>query len=68
MNYRRQSTEGWSIGNVLLDFSGGLLSILQMIIQSYNNGNNMIFCVFLRPLRLQGFFTFHTHTAKRKLT
>uniref|UniRef100_A0A3Q4B1V0 Uncharacterized protein n=1 Tax=Mola mola TaxID=94237 RepID=A0A3Q4B1V0_MOLML len=37
MNYRRQSTEGWSIGNVLLDFNGGMLSILQMILQSYNN-------------------------------
>ncbi|KAG7217461.1 hypothetical protein INR49_021515 [Caranx melampygus] len=31
MNYRRQSTEGWSIGNVLLDFTGGILSILQMV-------------------------------------
>lgn len=39
MNYRRQSTEGWSIGNVLLDFTGGVLSILQMTLQSYNNGN-----------------------------
>ncbi|XP_056133139.1 cystinosin isoform X2 [Lampris incognitus] len=38
MNYRRQSTEGWSIGNVLLDFTGGLFSILQMVLQSYNNG------------------------------
>ncbi|XP_070816392.1 cystinosin isoform X1 [Chaetodon trifascialis] len=37
MNYRRQSTEGWSIGNVLLDFTGGILSILQMILQSHNN-------------------------------
>ncbi|KAM4595880.1 cystinosin-like isoform 1-T1 [Polymixia lowei] len=37
MNYRRQSTEGWSIGNVLLDFTGGLFSILQMVLQSYNN-------------------------------
>ncbi|XP_044054936.1 cystinosin isoform X1 [Siniperca chuatsi] len=37
MNYRRQSTEGWSIGNVLLDFTGGILSIVQMILQSYNN-------------------------------
>ncbi|KAF7646235.1 hypothetical protein LDENG_00191250 [Lucifuga dentata] len=37
MNYRRQSTAGWSIGNVLLDFTGGILSILQMILQSYNN-------------------------------
>ncbi|CAK6978175.1 cystinosin isoform X1 [Scomber scombrus] len=40
MNYRRQSTEGWSIGNVLLDFTGGTLSILQMILQSYNNGED----------------------------
>lgn len=39
MNYKRQSTEGWSIGNVLLDFTGGFFSILQMILQSYNNGN-----------------------------
>ncbi|XP_077973363.1 cystinosin-like [Styela clava] len=37
MNYRRKSTEGWSIGNVLLDFTGGSFSILQMILQSYNN-------------------------------
>ncbi|CAN9500792.1 unnamed protein product [Ophioblennius macclurei] len=37
MNFRRKSTEGWSIGNVLLDFSGGTLSIAQMILQSYNN-------------------------------
>ncbi|KAI0230248.1 Cystinosin [Lamellibrachia satsuma] len=25
MNFRRKSTEGWSIGNVLLDFTGGIL-------------------------------------------
>ncbi|XP_028405420.1 cystinosin-like isoform X2 [Dendronephthya gigantea] len=37
MNFRRKSTVGWSIGNVLLDFTGGSLSILQMIILSYNN-------------------------------
>uniref|UniRef100_H3CNW2 Cystinosin, lysosomal cystine transporter n=1 Tax=Tetraodon nigroviridis TaxID=99883 RepID=H3CNW2_TETNG len=37
MNYRRQSTEGWSVGGVLMDFSGGLFSILQMFLQSYNN-------------------------------
>lgn len=40
MNYRRQSTEGWSIGGVLMDFSGGLFSILQMFLQSYNNGGS----------------------------
>ena len=37
MNFKRKSTDGWSIGNVLLDFTGGLLSIFQMFIISYNN-------------------------------
>ncbi|KAL1023084.1 hypothetical protein UPYG_G00036220 [Umbra pygmaea] len=37
MNYKRQCTEGWSIGNVLLDFTGGSFSLLQMFLQSYNN-------------------------------
>jgi cystinosin len=36
MNFRRKSTVGWSIGNVLLDFTGGTLSILQMLLISYN--------------------------------
>ncbi|KAE8622015.1 hypothetical protein XENTR_v10005062 [Xenopus tropicalis] len=44
MNFRRKSTEGWSIGNVLLDFTGGSFSIVQMFIQSYNNDEwNLIF-------------------------
>ena len=38
MNFRRRSTVGWSIGNVLLDFTGGALSILQMFLISYNYG------------------------------
>ena len=38
MNCRRHSTIGWSIGNVLLDFTGGTLSILQMFLISYNYG------------------------------
>ncbi|KAG9350710.1 hypothetical protein JZ751_024599 [Albula glossodonta] len=37
MNYQRQSTVGWSIGNVLLDFTGGSFSLIQMFLQSYNN-------------------------------
>uniref|UniRef100_A0A8C1X9A2 Cystinosin, lysosomal cystine transporter n=1 Tax=Cyprinus carpio TaxID=7962 RepID=A0A8C1X9A2_CYPCA len=37
MNYRRQSTEGWSIGNVLLDFTGGSFSLLQMFLEANNN-------------------------------
>lgn len=36
MNYRRKSTQGWSIGNILLDFTGGMLSMLQMILNAYN--------------------------------
>lgn len=36
LNFRRKSTVGWSIGNVLLDFTGGSLSILQMFLISYN--------------------------------
>jgi len=36
LNYRRKSTEGWAIGNVLLDFTGGSLSITQMFIDAFN--------------------------------
>jgi cystinosin len=39
MNYRRKSTEGWSIGNILLDFTGGVLSILQMFLLASNYGD-----------------------------
>lgn len=33
-NYRRRSTVGWSIEQVLLDFVGGVLSIAQLVIDS----------------------------------
>ncbi len=36
MNFKRKSTTGWSIINVLLDFTGGSLSLLQMFLLSYN--------------------------------
>lgn len=36
MNYKRQATTGWSIHNILLDFTGGLFSIAQMFLISYN--------------------------------
>lgn len=39
-NYKRQSTIGWSIENILLDFTGGILSMLQMIINAHNYGKN----------------------------
>uniref|UniRef100_UPI00398E7CC5 cystinosin-like n=1 Tax=Pristiophorus japonicus TaxID=55135 RepID=UPI00398E7CC5 len=37
MNYQRKSTVGWCIWNALLDFTGGIFSLLQMFLQSYNN-------------------------------
>lgn len=33
-NFRRRSTIGWSIWQQLLDLSGGLLSLLQLVIDS----------------------------------
>eukprot|EP01134_Creolimax_fragrantissima_P001987 CFRG1987T1 len=35
-NYQRKSTVGWSIHNILLDITGGLLSIFQMLLIAYN--------------------------------
>lgn len=34
VNYRRKSTVGWSISQILLDFAGGILSILQLVIDA----------------------------------
>jgi cystinosin len=34
VNYKRKSTAGWSIGQILLDFSGGIFSMAQLIIDS----------------------------------
>lgn len=33
-NYRRQSTVGWSIEQILMDFFGGVLSVLQLVVDS----------------------------------
>jgi len=35
LNYKRQSTTGWSIYNILLDFSGGLLSMAQLFLDAW---------------------------------
>jgi cystinosin len=40
LNYRRKSTVGWSIENILLDFTGGVLSMAQMMFNSYNYGES----------------------------
>ncbi|KAK6020102.1 Lysosomal Cystine Transporter [Ostertagia ostertagi] len=42
-NFKRKSTVGWSIGNVLLDFTGGSLDILQMVLQCVNADNWVAF-------------------------
>jgi cystinosin len=34
MNFKRKSTIGWSIGNILLDLTGGVLNFGQMGVQS----------------------------------
>ncbi|KAF8028934.1 hypothetical protein BT93_E1569 [Corymbia citriodora subsp. variegata] len=34
MNFRRKSTDGFSIGNILLDFLGGITNYAQMAVQS----------------------------------
>lgn len=47
MNYQRKSTIGWSIGNVFLDFTGGILSMGQMIINAYNYGEINIIVSFV---------------------
>jgi cystinosin len=35
LNYQRKSTVGWNIWNILLDFSGGSLSLLQLVLDAY---------------------------------
>lgn len=38
-NFRNKSTVGWSIWQILLDFSGGVLSIAQLVIDSSLQGD-----------------------------
>lgn len=38
-NYKRKSTVGWSIGNILLDFTGGSFSLLQQGLSAIKEGN-----------------------------
>jgi cystinosin len=34
VNYKRKSTVGWAIGQIMLDFAGGILSISQLFIDA----------------------------------
>lgn len=38
LNWKRKSTVGWSIWNVLLDFTGGVFSFLQLFVNSLEEG------------------------------
>lgn len=38
-NYKNKSTRGWSIHGMMLDFTGGVLSIVQLVIDSYLQGD-----------------------------
>jgi len=39
MNYLRKSTLGWSIINVMLDFAGGVFSIMQILLDCWISGH-----------------------------
>ena len=38
-NYKRKSTVGWSIGQILCDLIGGVLSVVQLLIDSSLEGD-----------------------------
>ncbi|KAF2155960.1 hypothetical protein K461DRAFT_85558 [Myriangium duriaei CBS 260.36] len=38
-NYRAKSTKGWAIGQILLDLTGGILSVSQLVIDSALQGD-----------------------------
>lgn len=59
MNYRRKSTEGWSILQVLFDFCGGALSLTQMFLIAYNYGKYNI-----KPIHTRPHVTLYLHTNK----
>lgn len=39
MNYKRKSTQGWSISQILFDIVGGVLSLLQLVIDASFQGD-----------------------------
>jgi cystinosin len=46
MNYKRKSTHGWSIGNVLLDFTGGICSIAQLVLDAVIAGKKYLLSIY----------------------
>jgi cystinosin len=39
LNYKRKSTDGWSIGQILFDLTGGLLSVTQLVLDASFGGD-----------------------------
>jgi PQ loop repeat len=52
MNKRLQSTQGWAIGNVLLDLTGGFLSFGQQGVDAVNQGDWGVFTTDVPKLLL----------------
>eukprot|EP01017_Pseudomicrothorax_dubius_P029840 TRINITY_DN3663_c0_g1_i13.p1 TRINITY_DN3663_c0_g1~~TRINITY_DN3663_c0_g1_i13.p1 ORF type:complete len:318 (-),score=62.95 TRINITY_DN3663_c0_g1_i13:155-1024(-) len=50
-NFKRKSTKGWSIINILLDVVGGCFSVLQIIIQLIMDGNLSYFTQDLNSVK-----------------
>ncbi|KAJ5823902.1 hypothetical protein N7447_006242 [Penicillium robsamsonii] len=42
MNYRQQSTAGFSIGAILLDLSGAILSLMQLVLDSQGDWSGAV--------------------------
>ena len=49
LNWRRKSTVGWSIANILLDFTGGMGSILQQVFEFADLCGKNGSCDFFNP-------------------
>jgi cystinosin len=41
LNYKKKNTIGWSIENVVLDFTGGAFSMAQLIIDTVARGHSL---------------------------
>ncbi|KAI8091899.1 PQ loop repeat-domain-containing protein [Thamnidium elegans] len=39
INYKRKSTQGWSVQYIIWDLSGGVLSIIQLLLDAYIDGD-----------------------------
>ncbi|KAI9275080.1 PQ loop repeat-domain-containing protein [Helicostylum pulchrum] len=39
VNYKRKSTQGWSVQYIIWDLSGGVLSIIQLLLDAYIDGD-----------------------------